>query len=113
MQEKGEIVDLITQRIRRKQLERQELEKQLAEEIMKHPILTVDEVKFFLNKFKAGDAKSIKYRKSLIDTFVRGIYLQEDKMTILYNVQDGQTFVPLNQNGSYKDALVEHSGFAV
>ena len=92
--EKGEIVDLITQRIRRKQLERQELEKQLAKETMKHPILTVDEVKFFLNKFKAGDEKSIKYRKSLIDTFVRGIYLQEDKMTILYNVQDGQTFVP-------------------
>ncbi len=105
--EKGKIIEIITKRIQQKQLKKKGLGKQLAQERFKYPVLTVSQVTFFLNKFKNGDVNDIKHRYSLINTFERTIYLFEDKMTILYNVQDSQSSVPLTPNGSYKDAMVE------
>ena len=42
---------------------------------MIHPILTFEEVKFFLEKFKGGDVNDPVYRTALIDTFVNRIFL--------------------------------------
>ena len=42
---------------------------------MIHPILTFDEVKFFLEKFKDGDVNDPEYRTALIDIFLNRIYL--------------------------------------
>jgi len=39
----------------------------------------------------------INYRRALVDTFISKIWLYDDKMTILYNVQDSQINVPLGE----------------
>ena len=71
---------------------------------------TLQEVKFFLNQFKQGDINDEKYRQALIDTFVNKIYLYDEKMTILYNTQDGHSHMNLDELGSSKVALVEMAG---
>ncbi len=103
--ERGQIDDIITDRIMQKKTERTELEKQLAEETIQYPVVTISQVKFFFERFKKGDVNDLKYRKALVDTCVRKIILYDDKMTILYNIQDGQSSLPLELECSSKDQL--------
>ncbi len=109
--EQGQIADIVADRIAQKKAEREELQKQIIQEENQYPVLTIPQVKFFMGRFKSGNVNDMKYRKALVDTFIRKITLYEDKMTILYNTQDGQSSVPLNEECSYKGTMVEHSGF--
>lgn len=95
--EQGQIIDMISDQIKKRQQEKQELEKAIAEESVKYPIFNVQKVRFFLYQLKKGDINDIKYRKSIVDILVNRIYLYDNKMTILYNTQDGQSSFPLEQ----------------
>ena len=68
--EAGKAVDVLSAQIEVRQAERADLEAQLAQEKLMQPILTYEEVKFFFDKFKGGDANDIAYRTALIDTFI-------------------------------------------
>ena len=107
--EQGKAVDVIVDSIEKKKIELEDLKKQLVQENIKYPNLTLSEVKFFFNQFKNGDIQDIKYRESLINIFVRKIHLHEEKMTILYNVQDGLDSVALKPNSLFKDTMVENT----
>lgn len=87
--ESGKISELIIDRI----------------EEMKTPNLTVEKVKKFLEHFRSGDYNDIKYRKSLINVFVNKVIVYEDKLTILYNLQDSQS------NVLYNTTVVIQKGF--
>jgi len=108
--ESGQPIDIFSERIVQKKAEHAELEKQLAEETKQYPVLTVSQVKFFLSQFKDGSVNDLKYRKALINTFVRKIILYDDKMTILFNIQDGHTSLSLEPECFSKDQLVEARG---
>jgi len=73
--ESGQVIDVITEQIKVRQQEKQQLEKAIAEESSKHHVLTIQEVRLFLHKLKDGDINDIKYRKTLINTLVNRIYL--------------------------------------
>lgn len=103
----GRVTDIIYTEIEKKQAENRELEKQTAIEKAIHLSLTIDQVKFFINRFKNGNINDINYRRSLIDTFINKIYLYDNKMTILYNVQDSQSDLTFNESGSPRVTLVE------
>ena len=105
--ESGQVIDVIAEQIKVRQQEKQQLEKTITEEASKHHMLTIQEVRFFLHKLKDGDINDIKYRKTLINVLVNRIYLYDDKMTILYNTQDGQSTFPVEQNSLPKGRLVE------
>ena len=109
--EQGQVVDVISNQIKFRQQEKQNLENAIAEESSKYPVLTVQEVRFFLHRLQKGDINDMKYRKTLVDVLVNRIYLYDDKMTILYNTQDGQKSFPLEQTCLPKGHLVEHGGF--
>jgi len=102
----GEIVDIVAERIKQKKNERAELEQQILIETKQHRIPTVNEVRFFMERFKKGNINDPKYRQALIDTFVNKIYLCDDKMTILYNAQDSHSDIDLDEISSSKDCLV-------
>ena len=108
--EAGQAVDIISAQLAKRQAERKEFEKQLADEKIQHPMLTVPQVKFFMERFKNGNVNDMKYRKALVDTFVRRIILYDERMTILYNVQDGQSSLPLDLECSSKGTMVEARG---
>ena len=108
--EQGQAVDIITERIDKRKAEHIELEKQLAKESFLYPALTIPQVKFFMERFKNGNINDLKYRKSMVDTFIRRINLYEDKMTILYNAQDSQSTLPLGDLCSPNTTMVEIRG---
>ena len=93
----GRVTDIIYAEIEKKQAEKKDLEEQLILEQVQHPQITVEQVKFFMERFKDGDIDDMKYRQALIDTFVDRIYLYDDKMTILYNAQDSHSDVTLDE----------------
>jgi len=75
--ESGKAVDVLTSQIEKRQNERADLEAQLAQEKMIKPILTYEEVKFFFEKFKSGDANDITFRMAVVDTLINKIYVFE------------------------------------
>ena len=88
-----------------------DLEAQLAREKMICPILSFDEVKFFFEKFKGGDANDMTYRTALIDTFVNKIFLydgDDSRIEIFCNASDKGIKVPLDKpgKGSSKGQMV-------
>ena len=83
--ETGEIAELITARIKEKQRERTEIEKQLAVENIALVRLTEPQIKFFLTQIRDGDADDMKYRKALVTALVNRIYLYDDKITFILN----------------------------
>jgi len=89
--EAGEIVEQITARIREKNQEKAELQKQLIEESALHIQLTVPQVKFFLTQLRDGETDNIEYRKTLVTVLVNAIYLYDDKVTFILNVGDKPT----------------------
>lgn len=86
--EVGEIVEQITARIKEKNEERKELEKQLALENATLVNITIPQVKFFLTHIRDGIANDDKYRKTLVTILVNAIYLYDDKITLILNVGD-------------------------
>lgn len=78
----------IFDKIEKLQLEYSELEKELSIEKLKNTVLTENDIILFLSKLKDGNIDDIKYRKALIDIFVKSIYLYDDNVTIIFNVDN-------------------------
>lgn len=105
--EAGKVVDVISAQIEKRQQEKADLEAQLAKERVQAPLLTYDQVRYFFERFIKGDASDISYRRALVDTFICKIWLYDDKITILYNAQDGQhTEIPLGDPCSSPNGLL-------
>ena len=56
--------NIIYAEIEKKQAEKKELEEQLTLEMVQHPQITVEQVKFFMEQFKNGDINDMKYPPS-------------------------------------------------
>ena len=113
--EQGKAVDVLSAQIEKRQAEKTDLETQIAREKMINPILTFDEVKFFFEKFKNGDANDIAFRTALIDTFVNKIYLydgDDSRIEIYCNASEKSIKIPLDKSvkGSSKGNLVRLTG---
>lgn len=78
----------IFDKIEKLQIAYSELEKELSVERLKNIELTESDILFFLSRFKNGNIDDVKYRKALIDIFVKSIYLYDDKLTIIFNVDN-------------------------
>ena len=103
--ESGKISDLIIDRISVKKGEKENIEKQILIEKTKTPDLSFEKVVKFLESFRSGNINDIKYRKSLINVFVNKVIVYENKLTILYNLQDSQS------NVLYNTTVVSQEGF--
>ena len=86
--EVGEVVEQITARIKEKNEERKELEKQLSLESAALVNLSIPQVKFFLTHLRDGIADDLNYRKTLVTVLVNAIYLYDDKLTLILNIGD-------------------------
>jgi len=109
--EAGRAVDVISAQIEKRQLEKADLEDQLAREKIQRLALKYEQLRFFFERFVGGDASDINYRRALVDTFISRITLFDDKLTIYYNAQEGHINVPIGEpeisSGSPMGQLVE------
>ena len=107
--ETGKAVEVLSVQIEKRQNERRDLEMQLAQEKMIRPILSYDDVKFFFEKFKDGDASDYAYRIALIDTLVDRVYLydgDDSRLEIYCNAIERKINCPINEHsGSFMGQL--------
>lgn len=83
--ESGQAADMITQRIEKRQHEKEELEAQLAIEMGKRVTLTVPQIRAYLYSLKKGDINDENTKRGIINIFLRAVYLYDDRFTLILN----------------------------
>ena len=83
--EKGQSVDMLTERLHQRQAEKAELEAQLAIENNKKICLTETQVYAFLDFICEMPMDDFNKRRALINIFVHSVYLYDDHLTIIIN----------------------------
>lgn len=113
--ETGKAADIITAQLEKRQQEHDQLSAEIAKEEISYPVVTLPQVKFFLEQFRKGNINDLKYRQSLIDVFVHKIYLfdtdggKNKKLTILCLTGDSQlSEITLDDLESSSKGLLEH-----
>lgn len=66
-----------------------DLEVSILQEEMHRPLLTREQVAFFLHRFRDIDVTNQEQQQKLIDIFVNAIYLYDDKIVFTFNYKDG------------------------
>ena len=83
--ERGQAVDMITERIEKRKQEKDELQGLLTMEMGKQVVLTVPQVRAFLYALKKGDLNNESTRRGIINIFLQAVYLYDDRMTLIFN----------------------------
>lgn len=83
--EQGQSVDMLTERLHKRQAEKAELEEQLAVENNKKVNLSEAQILAFLDYICEMPLDDIQKRKAIINIFVHSIYLYDDHFTLIIN----------------------------
>ena len=83
--EQGIITPTTRERLLELEAEQRELESMIAAERAALKMVPRNEIEFWLNSFREGDAHDRKYQEKLISSFVRAIYLYDDHMKLVCN----------------------------
>jgi hypothetical protein len=75
--EMGIISKTLQARLDELEQKRETLTQQLAEMSIRTPVLSVEQIAFWLDKFCKGDTKSPTYRKRIVDTLVHKIFVYD------------------------------------
>lgn len=86
--ERGESAEMITERIDKRQKERDEIKELLAIETTKQLHFTAPQVSAFLHSLKKGNLNDENNRRGIINIFLRVIYLWDDRFTLVLNGGD-------------------------
>ena len=101
----GIITASTKQRLAELEEERAELEQQIIENRIQHPVLSREQISFFLDQFKRTDVTDKEQRQRLIDSFVNAVYVYEDKIVFTFNYKGGAKTISLDDiQGSDLDA---------
>lgn len=91
--------------------EKTEIEKEIRYETLKsNNVITEQDIRFFFNKIKEGNINDIKYRKMLINTMINKIYLYDDKIIIIFNIQDQKVEIDNDTFEKIKCSFFNESG---
>lgn len=83
--EQGIFTASTKERMEELEQERIQIKAGIAEESMAHPLLSRNQIVFFLQSFRDGEENDPAYRKKLIDALVNAVYVFEHKIVITYN----------------------------
>lgn len=82
----------------------------IREETSSERVFTEEEILFFLERWRDGDAADEAYRQNLVDTFINAVYVFSDKIVIVFNFcDDGGDRVELRE----VECSLEDSAFSV
>lgn len=103
--EQGMIFESTKDRLGALEKNKKELESAITQEQIKKPLLSKEQIRFGLDKFKKLDITTKEGKQRLIDSFINCIYLYDDKITFIFNYKDGTKtvdFIDIEtaQNGS-------------
>lgn len=86
--EKGQAADMITERIEKRQKEKEELQAQLAIEMNKQVRLSTADIRAYLYALKYGDKNDENTKRGIINIFLRAVYLFDETFTLILNGSD-------------------------
>lgn len=69
--------------------QKSQLEISILQEEMQKPLLTREQIAFYIYRYRQYDVTNQEQRQRLIDTFVNAVYLYEDKCVLTFNYKDG------------------------
>lgn len=94
--QQGVFTSSTKQRLEELEATKSNLEINLINEEMQRPILTKEQISFWLYKFTKTDITNYEQRQRLIDSFINAIYLYDDKIIITFNYKDGSRTITLD-----------------
>ena len=83
--EAGIITETTGARLRELEAEREDLKIEIEKEKIARPVISREQVIYFLERFKGGDVDDKEYQRQIIDMFVNKVFLYDDKIIITYN----------------------------
>ena len=86
--EAGQAADMITQRIEKRQKDKEELQAQLAIEMGKQVMLSAPDVRAYLYALKHGDKNDENVKRGIINVFLRAVYLYDGTFNLILNGSD-------------------------
>ena len=92
----GIITASTKQRLTELEETKSQLEQQIIQEKIKKPVLTLEQILFFLHQFKDTDINDEEQRQRLIDSFVNAVYVFVDKIVLTFNYKDGTRTINLS-----------------
>ena len=87
--QQGVLTTSTKQRLDELENTKNELEIEILQEELQSPLLTREQILFWLHKFRGIDSSNKEQRQRLIDCFVNSVYLYDDKMVLTFNYKDG------------------------
>ena len=70
---------------------KKEIELHIIQEEIKKPMLSREDVTFWLCRFRKLDVSRLEERRRLIDSFVNSVTIFDDYILITFNYKDGET----------------------
>ena len=92
----GIITSSTKQRLTELETQKDDIEHQLIKERLSHPILSFDQIIFFLEKFKSTNIHDEQELQRLIDCFVNAVYVYDDKLIFVFNYKEGSKTVRIS-----------------
>ena len=68
---------------------KQKIELQIIQEEMKHPLLSREDVTYWICRFRTLDVTKLEERRRLIDSFVNSVTIFDDYILITFNYKEG------------------------
>ncbi len=93
--EQGIITETTKNRLEQLEKTKKDLEISLANEEIKHPLLSEENLLFWLKSFRKLDLEVPEQRQILVDNFVNAIYLYDDKIVLTFNFDTEKNTVTL------------------
>ena len=93
--EQGILFDSTRDRLAELETQKSELEVAILEEQIERPLLTQEQIRFGIERFRKFKIEDEENKKRLIDNFINAIYLYDDKIIFTFNYKDGTKTVPL------------------
>jgi hypothetical protein len=90
------VSNLIFEEISKMEEENKLIQNEIAIEESSLVELTFSQVKFFLTQMRKGNIDDIKYRKLLIDVLINKVYLYDDRIIGIFNVENKQFDININ-----------------
>ena len=94
--QKGVVTSSTKKRLEDLEKSREEIEVRIIKEELKTPILTREQILFWLHKFRNMDVTKQEQRQRLIDTFINAVFLYDDKIVLTFNYKEGSKTVKLS-----------------
>ena len=73
------------------------LEVSILQEEMQKPVLSKEQILFWLHHFRKTDVTNETQRQRLIDSFVNAVYVFDDRIILTFNYKDGSRTINLKE----------------